>query len=202
MSLKPKLDSLPARLWIVAALTLLGTWAVNREALAAPRSKFVLSSPDKQLTVSVPEKYTLNTFGCTGINLSPPLRWSGAPAGTKSFVLTLFDPDERSTPSGWWHWIVYDLPPNVSELPEGAGVEHGKLLPAPALEGRSDIGQDAYHGPCPDKGDPPHHYTFTIYALNVAKLDVPADSSGAMVTSMSKQHVLAKAVLIAHYGRP
>ena len=67
--------------------------------------------------------------------------------------------------------------------------------------GRTDLGNDAYHGPCPDKGDPPHRYTFTVYALSVEKLDVPADSSGAMVVSTAKEHLLGKAVLIAHYGR-
>jgi len=74
-------------------------------------------------------------------------------------------------------------------------------LPAGALQGRSDLGEDAYHGPCPAKGDPPHRYVFTVYALDVAKLDVPADSSGAMVTSTAQEHVIGKAVLVAHYGR-
>ncbi len=171
------------------------------DASSASRSHFTLTSPDSQLAISVPQIYTAKAFGCTGGNLSPPLQWSGAPAGTKSFVVTLFDPDERSTPSGWWHWVVYDLPHNIDNLAAGAGGEHTKLLPTEALQGRSDLGEDAYHGPCPAKGDPPHRYTFTIYALNVAKLPVPADSSGAMVTSVAQDHLLAKAVLVAHYGR-
>jgi phosphatidylethanolamine-binding protein (PEBP) family uncharacterized protein len=100
----------------------------------------------------------------------------GAPAGTKSFVVTLFDRDERSTPSGWWHWVVYDLPNNVDKLPAGAGAEHTQAMPAESRQGRSP-------------------------ALNVAKLDVPADSSGAMVTSTAQDHLLGKAVFIAHYGR-
>jgi Raf kinase inhibitor-like YbhB/YbcL family protein len=164
-------------------------------------SKFALSSPDAQLSAKVPEAYTANVFGCTGGNMSPPLQWIGAPAGTKSFVVTLFDPDEHSTPSGWWHWIVYDLPANVDKLPKGAGVEHSAVLPSGTMQGRTDLGNGAYHGPCPDKGDPPHRYTFTVYALSVEKLDVPADSSGAMVVSTAKEHLLGKAVLIAHYGR-
>jgi len=165
------------------------------------RSKFALSSPDAQLAAKVPEAYTANVFGCTGGNMSPPLQWVAAPAGTKSFVVTLFDPDEHSTPSGWWHWIVYDLPTNVDKLPKGAGIEHSNVLPSGTMQGRTDLGNDAYHGPCPDKGDPPHRYTFTVYALSVEKLDVPADSSGAMVVSTAKEHLLGKAVLIAHYGR-
>jgi Raf kinase inhibitor-like YbhB/YbcL family protein len=161
----------------------------------------VLSSSDPQLAISVPLNYTAKAFGCTGGNLSPALHWSGAPSGTKSFVLTLFDRDERSTPSGWWHWVVYDLPNTVSELTMGAGAEHSESMPTGALQGRPDLGEDAYHGPCPAKGDPPHRYVFTIYALNVAKLPVPADSSGAMVTSVAQDHLFGKAVFVAHYGR-
>jgi Raf kinase inhibitor-like YbhB/YbcL family protein len=167
----------------------------------APKSKFVLSSPDAQLAARVPETYTANLFGCTGGNMSPPLQWTGAPAGTKSFVVTLFDPDEHSDPSGWWHWIVYDLPATVDKLPKGAGAEHGSVWPPGTKQGRTDLGNDAYLGPCPDKGDRPHRYTFTIYALSVEKLDVPSDSSGAMVVSTANEHLLGKAVFIAHYGR-
>jgi len=150
---------------------------------------------------SVPEVYTANVFGCSGGNMSPPLQWSGIPAGTKSFVVTLFDPDEHGDPSGWWHWIIYNLPASVDKLPKGAGTEHSAVLPSGTMQGRTDLGNDAYHGPCPDKGDPPHRYTFTVYALSVEKLDVPPDSSGAMVVSTAKEHLLGKAVLIAHYGR-
>jgi Raf kinase inhibitor-like YbhB/YbcL family protein len=170
---------------------------------AAPlKSKFVLSGSDPKLAISVPLIYTAKAFGCSGGNLSPELHWSGAPAGTLSFAVTLFDPDERSTPSGWWHWVLYDLPKDVKSLPQGAGAEHSTLLPAEARQGRSDLGENAYHGPCPAKGDPPHRYVFTVYALNVAKLPVPPDSSGGMVTSIVQEHLLGKAVFVAHYGRP
>jgi Raf kinase inhibitor-like YbhB/YbcL family protein len=106
-------------------------------------------------------------------------RCNGAapPAGTKSFVVTLFDPDEHADPSGWWHWIVYNLPASVDKLPKGAGTEHSTVLPPGTMQRRTDLGNDAYHGPCPDKGDPPHRSTFTVYALSVDKLDVPADST-------------------------
>jgi Raf kinase inhibitor-like YbhB/YbcL family protein len=172
------------------------------QASSSAASHFVLAGSDKELVKSVPLVYTANAFGCTGGNTSPELHWSGAPAGTLSFVVTLFDPDERSTPSGWWHWIVYDLPPTTESLPKGAGALNSAWLPAGTLQGRSDLGENAYHGPCPAQGDPPHRYTFTIYALNVAKLPVPADSSGGMVTSIVQEHLLGKAVFVAHYGRP
>lgn len=163
--------------------------------------EFVLSASDKELAKSVPLIYTANAFDCSGGNLSPELHWRGAPPGTLSFVLTLFDPDERSTPSGWWHWIVYDLPAATDLVAKGAGVANSASLPAGTLQGRSDIAEDAYHGPCPAKGDKPHRYTFTLYALNVAKLPVPADSSGAMIVSTAQEHLLGKAVFVAHYGR-
>ena len=181
--------------WLVALLCSGG-------ASAEGTSDFVLTSSDSRLSVSVPEKYTAKAFGCSGGNLSPALSWHGAPAGTRSFVLTLFDPDERSTPSGWWHWVVYDLPPATSHLDENAGVLHGKSLPAGTQQGRSDLGEDAYHGPCPAAGDPPHRYVFTLYALDVAKLPVGPESSGGMVTSVVQDHLLGKAVFTGHYGRP
>ena len=161
----------------------------------------MFSSPDARLAVRVPEEYTANVFGCTGGNISPALQWSGAPAGTKSFVITLFDPDVPDTGSGWWHWVVYDVPAKVNSLPKGAGAEHSSMLPAGTQQGRTDLGNDAYHGPCPDRGQPPHHYKFTIYALSVEKLDVPPEASGAMVTSTAKESALTKAVFIARYGR-
>jgi Raf kinase inhibitor-like YbhB/YbcL family protein len=170
-------------------------------ASARPQAAgFVLSSPDPKLS-SMPEAYTAKLFGCTGGNASPPLTWTGAPKGTLSFVVTLFDRDEHSTPSGWWHWIVYDIPWNTTSLAVGAGAEHSRVLAAPAKQGRSDLGENAYHGPCPAKGDAPHRYVFTVYALNVATLDVPADSSGAMITSTAGEHLLGKAVLTVHHGR-
>jgi Raf kinase inhibitor-like YbhB/YbcL family protein len=187
-----------ALLLIFAAASVL---ASSAWADSAPKRHFILSSSDPKLSAGVPEAYTAKQFGCTGGNASPPLEWNGAPKGTQSFVVTLFDRDERSTPSGWWHWVVYDIPKNADKLPVGAGAEHSTLLPPGSIQGRSDLGEDAYHGPCPAKGDPPHRYVFTVYALSVAKLPVPADSSGAMVTSVVQDHLLAKAVFVVHHGR-
>jgi Raf kinase inhibitor-like YbhB/YbcL family protein len=188
-------------LGVMLAITLVASGRVSAQEKPAAHSKFVLSSPDSKLAAKVPEEYTANVFGCSGGNMSPPLQWSGAPAATKSYVVTLFDPDEHGDPSGWWHWIVYNLPASVTSLPKGAGVEHSSVFPAGTQQGRTDLGNDAYHGPCPDKGDPPHRYTFTVYALNIEKVDVPPDSSGAMVVSTAREHVVGTAVFIAHYGR-
>jgi Raf kinase inhibitor-like YbhB/YbcL family protein len=182
----------------VLAIVMLGAAAISS---AAERSSFALSSPDVAAGGQIPEQFVLNDYGCTGGNVSPALKWRGAPAGTKSFVITLFDPDEHNTPSGWWHWVVYDIPATSTELSRDAGAEHGQALPAGALQGRSDLGNPAYHGPCPDKGDRPHRYTFTIYALKVDKLPVAAGASGAMVTYTLQEHVLAKATLVARHVR-
>ncbi len=186
---------------INALLWLLGASASVATAAAAAPHVFTLFTPDAQLRTGMPEVYIANAFGCSGGNTSPPLAWRHPPAGTRSFVLTLFDRDERSTPSGWWHWVVYDLPAGTEQLPAGAGAEHGTTLPKGTLQGRSDLGVTAYHGPCPAKGDPPHRYVFTLYALSVEKLPVQPGASGAMVTSTAQDSLLAKATFIAHYGR-
>jgi Raf kinase inhibitor-like YbhB/YbcL family protein len=170
-------------------------------SMAVPKDSFSLVSSDTRLGPSFPNEYVLDRVGCTGGNQSPPLAWHGAPAGTKSFVITLFDRDERSTPSGWWHWVLYDLPADTTQLTIGAGAERGKRLPSDALQGRSDLGTQAYHGACPAKGDPSHRYVFTIYALNTAKLPVSPGASGAMVTSTLHEYLLGEAVLVAHYAR-
>ncbi|MGB6604230.1 MAG: YbhB/YbcL family Raf kinase inhibitor-like protein [Steroidobacteraceae bacterium] len=170
-------------------------------ATPGPRGADVmtLSSPDFQSRGPIPARYTLNLFGCHGSNRSPALRWSGAPAGTKSFVLTLFDLDERGTPSGWWHWVVYDIPPTMTALAPDAGAAGGGGLPHGASLGRVDTGHVSYDGPCPDPGTGAHRYLFTLYALKVGKLPVPENASGAMVSYTVRDYTLAKATLIGLY---
>jgi Raf kinase inhibitor-like YbhB/YbcL family protein len=114
-------------------------------------------------------------------------------------VVTLFDEDEHGTPSGWWHWILFNIPGSATGLARGAGTAHASSLPAGAIHGRSDDGSEAYAGPCPEVGDPAHRYLFTVYALSVDKLPVAAGSSGAMVTYSVHEYTLAKATLIARH---
>jgi len=185
------------RFWMIGVSLMLGAALVR----AHGASRFALFAADARVVEHLPLKYVANTFGCTGGNLSPALYWRDPPPGTRSFVLTLFDPDERSTPSGWWHWIVYDIPQGTTQLVASAGGDQSGLLPKGALEGRTDLGNRAYVGPCPTIGDPTHQYQFTLYALRIAKLPVAAGASGAMVTSVAQQYVLGKAVLVVPYKR-
>ena len=178
---------------IAACLTALGFAAAVHVSAQAP-SAFKLTSGDLKGTFQ--QSQIFNAFGCTGGNTSPQLSWSGAPAGTKSFALTMYDPD-APTGSGWWHWIVVNIPASVTKLDAGAS---GKSMPAGSLETRTDFGKPGYGGPCPPPGAP-HHYVLTIYALKIDKLDLAAQASGAMAGFTINQNKLASAKLTATYGR-
>ena len=143
----------------------------------------------------MPNAQVFNGMGHSGGNQSPELSWEGAPEGTKSFVITMYDPD-APTGSGWWHWVVVNIPASVHELPTGAS---GKHMPQGALETRTDIGKPGYTGAAPPPG-PAHHYVITIYALKVDKLDVTADTSAAMIGFMTNFNSLGKAALTVTYG--
>ena len=178
-------------------LVLLASLAFALPAHAA--GKFVLRSADVKAGATLTDQQVFNGFGCSGANVSPQLSWSSAPAGTKSFVVTVYDPD-APTGSGWWHWVVYDIPATAIELAHGAG--SGKApLPDGAVQGRTDFGATGFGGACPPVGDKPHRYVFTVYALKVEKLDVPADASPALIGFMTHANSLAKAAFTARYGR-
>ena len=135
-------------------------------------------------------------FGCAGGNRSPHLGWSGAPDGTVSFALTCFDPD-APTGSGFWHWLVVNVPSDVTELAGGAGSAGGSI-PDGALQTRTDFGAPGYGGPCPPEGDHPHRYIFTIHAVD-GTLPVDADTSAAVVGFQLHFNTLAKASLMGLY---
>ena len=138
-------------------------------------------------------------FGCAGGNTSPHLKWTGAPEGTKSFAVTCYDPD-APTGSGFWHWLVVNIPPDVTELAAGAGSASGGALPKGALMTRTDFGKPGYGGPCPPEGDHPHRYLFTVFAVG-DKLDVSADTSAAVVGFNLHFKTLAKAAIMGLFKR-
>ncbi len=162
---------------------------------------FKLSSPDIRAKGTIADEQVFNGFGCTGKNVSPALNWRGAPAGTKSFALTVYDPD-APTGSGFWHWVVFDIPANATSMPKNAGDIKSNLAPAGSVQSRTDFGVPGWGGPCPPKGDKPHRYIFTIFALDIDKLPVPGpDVSAAIVGFNLHFHTLAKATLTGRYGR-
>ncbi|MGH8141667.1 MAG: kinase inhibitor [Steroidobacteraceae bacterium] len=158
---------------------------------------FKLSSEDFKDGDTLPETQVFNGMGYRGGNLSPQLGWADAPAGTRSFVVTLYDPD-APTGSGWWHWVVANLPASCHALPRGCGSGQGGL-PSGAVQTRTDFGSNGYGGAAPPPGAP-HRYIFTVHALKVDQIDVSENSSGAMVGFMVHMHSLGHASLTARYG--
>lgn len=188
---------------IAASILLAATTSVVAQAQAtrtAASGQFSLRSTDVAPNATMTLTQVFNGFGCTGQNVSPALQWSGAPAGTKSFAITVYDPD-APTGSGWWHWMVYDLPPSIASLPSGVGIAAKAPLPAGAQLGMTDFGVKGWGGPCPPVGDKPHRYIFTIFALKVAKLDVPPTATSALIGYNLNGNTLGKATFTALYGR-
>lgn len=141
-----------------------------------------------------------NGFGCNGNNQSPALSWSNAPVGTKSYAITMYDKD-APTGSGFWHWVVFDLPANVTELKANAGNLAGNLMPKLAIQSKTDYGAPGYGGPCPPVGHGIHQYLFTIYALKTDKLGLDANASAAVVGFYINTNKLAQASIVAYYQR-
>ncbi|MGH6876151.1 MAG: YbhB/YbcL family Raf kinase inhibitor-like protein [Rhizomicrobium sp.] len=135
---------------------------------------------------------------CGGQNQSPALRWSGAPESTRSYALTLFDSDANSG-RGFWHWLVTDIPTGAAGLSEGAGSGNG--LPAGAVQEENDFGAAGYGGACPPPGSSPHHYEFTLYALNVATVPIGTETNDSELAAYLKAHALATAKLVGLYKR-
>lgn len=162
---------------------------------------FTVTTPAFRPGGTIPMAQVFNGFGCAGGDRSPALSWSGAPAGTESYAVTMYDPDAPNG-SGWWHWIVFNIPTSVHSLVADAGAADPRSLPRGATEGRTDFGFSHYGGPCPPAGDKPHRYVITVYALKTPHLALDANSSGALVGFMLHSNTLAAAQIVGHYGRP
>lgn len=174
--------------------------------LTLPRS--VESAQPAQLKVKsntfanggvLPISAVFNSFGCTGGNRSPHLAWSGEPSKTASFALILHDPD-APTGTGWYHWVVFNIPRTVHELQEGAGAKGSPALPAGAILGLTDFGFSEYGGPCPPVGDKRHHYRFTIYAL-ASTIDGGPATTAAALRFLTRTSILAMGTITGLYGR-
>jgi Raf kinase inhibitor-like YbhB/YbcL family protein len=143
-----------------------------------------------------PEQYS-GVFGVPGgKDVSPQLSWHGAPDGTKSYAVTCYDPD-APTGSGFWHWVVADIPATTTELAEGAGDDTGSGLPEGALTLRNDAGTARFVGAAPPAGHGPHRYFVVVHALDVESIGVAADATPAVLGFTMFGHVLGRAVLVA-----
>lgn len=161
---------------------------------------FQLASPTVKDKAVIGKEHIFNGFGCSGDNVSPELRWTNAPRETKSFAVTMYDPD-APTGSGWWHWVIFNIPSDISALAADAGKPDGPGAPQGSLQSMTDFGQPGYGGPCPPPGHKPHRYIFTVFALKVDHLPLKPESSGAMVGYYLNQNTLAKASFTGLYER-
>jgi len=164
------------------------------------RPKFTLTSPDIRSNGPISMEQVYNGFGCSGRNISPELKWSGAPAETKSFALLVHDPDAPTGGAGWWHWLVANIPAGTTRLAKNAGTPDGSNLPAGSAQIATDFGAPGWGGPCPPVGDKPHRYNFTLHALKVERLDV-SGASASLAGYMVNANSIGKAKLTGRFGR-
>ena len=155
---------------------------------------FTLSSSD--LKGQLTKKQEFNGFGCSGENISPQLSWENAPKETKSFAVTVYDPD-APTGSGWWHWVVFDISKDKTTLASGFGNSESK----DAIQSITDYGKSGFGGACPPLGDKAHRYIFTVHALDVETLGLDKNTNAATVGYYINSHTISKASLISYYKR-
>lgn len=177
---------------IATALSLCASVAVHA-------GEFRLFSSDLSPDAPLSGEHVFNGFGCSGKNVSPVLNWEGVPPGTQSIALTVYDPD-APTGSGWWHWVVVNIPAGQTGLTRGAGNPGGKL-PKEAKQVRTDFGSPGYGGACPPEGDNPHRYIFSAYALKVPSIDLPDNATAALAGFFIHANMIEKATLVVTYGR-
>ncbi len=181
----------------------LGVVVVALSALVAPVAHAQMSVTSAEISEGSVAKneQVANVFGCKGDNISPSLKWTGAPSDTKSFAITLYDPD-APTGSGFWHWVVFNIPVSTTSIPKNAGDVKAKLMPKGAIQSRTDYGVPGYGGMCPPQGDKPHHYKLTVYAVDIAKIEgADKDTSAAVIGFNLHFHTKGKGELNWTYSR-
>lgn len=172
----------------IIGLIMLGHFALQAQT-------FTLKSKD--LGGQATQKEFFNGWGCSGQNVSPQLSWENAPEGTKYFAVTMYDKD-APTGSGFWHWVVFNIPAEVNELASGAGDPSKNKMPADAVQSKTDFAQYGYGGPCPPPGSP-HQYLITVYALK-DKLSLDKDAPPAQVGFYLNGQMIEKASIVM-YGK-
>ncbi len=187
----------------------LGTMAFGMLAASAAHAQMKVTSDEIRNGGLSPKSMEANIFGCDGSNISPSLKWTGVPAGTKSFAIILFDRDAPTGPPpngrrGFWHWIVFNIPASATSLPKNAGDVKAKLMPDGVIQSRNSYGFDGYGGMCPPKGDKQHHYMLTVYAVDEDKLQYAKDDmvSPEVVGYETHFHSKGTGSLNWTYGRP
>lgn len=186
---------------VIRNIVLLGVLLINIvNAQEINMKKFKLYSPTIEAGATLGKAQVANVFGCSGDNISPELRWENVPEGTKSFALTVYDPD-APTGSGFWHWMVINILATETGLVADAGNINEDKLPKGARNLRSDYGFYGFGGACPPEGDKPHRYEFTLFALNTDKLDLPEDVTTAVGGFMINAHTIEKTSFTAYFGR-
>jgi Raf kinase inhibitor-like YbhB/YbcL family protein len=175
-------------LTVLISLTSLGLFA----------QEFTLTSTDLQGQLTNTQVFA--GFGCSGENISPQLAWTNAPDSTKSFAITVYDPD-APTGSGWWHWVMFNVPATVNELKANAGNLESGLTPEGSVQSITSFGKPGFGGACPPKGHGNHAYIFTLYALSIDKIQLESNAPPAMVGYYLNANVIEKASIISYYKR-
>lgn len=161
---------------------------------------FTVDSPDIPRFGVIPPHFEHSAMGCQGKNLSPELRWRGAPEGTRSFAVTVIDLDANGR-RGAWHWIVINLPAHATTLPRGVGSSGSARLPGAARQALNDFGVSGWTGVCPPRDDPPHRYLFTVHAIAVDHIEAAVDEAPSVLISRIGARSVAKTSLIARSAR-
>jgi Raf kinase inhibitor-like YbhB/YbcL family protein len=182
-----------------------GFAALACATIAFSANAFEVGSPDIGPDKPFTEAFLFNGLGCKGGNLSPALTWDNPPPGTKSFALMVHDDDAVTGGAGIWHWVVINIPASARSLDQGAGTPDGAKLPAGSRQIVNDYAgfgvSPGWGGPCPPKGEAPHRYRFTVYALGVEKIDLPQTATASHAGFLVNRMAIGKAELTAPFGR-